>query len=415
MNLKGKLILTSIALLLLSIPVTMYVLGRQQESRSHATASTTLSFVPTTPVSAAVGDNISFDVQLTPGTNLVTFVRLHVLYDPTVLQLSTTNPFDRNTDAFPTKIEGPIFASGSLIESISTGSDPTKVIVAPTIVGKINFKVIGPTGSTPSTITFGNKSMALSSGAGDQASENVLSTTVPASVIAIGPSAAPTIQTPTPMSAPTGTATPSSTPTSAPTSMITPTLAPPTATLMPGTRLDLSVIIHGIGIGGDNVNPTGNSLSNKNPLNPIRSTSVYVYNSSNQLITTLSGNIQYDSVNGIFTGAIEAGHSIPTGVYTLKIKTDHALIRRIGQIISITADQVNTIPTATMVAGDVNNDNALNILDYNLIFECYSDYSVQPAACTPAKKIAADTNDDGSVNGTDYNLFVRELANQSGD
>ncbi len=173
------------------------------------------------------------------------------------------------------------------------------------------------------------------------------------------------------------------------------------------------MILHGIGSGGDNANPTGNSLSNKHPLHPIRTATVSIYNNSNQLITSPSGTINYSSASGSFSGLVDAGH-LATDTYTLKIKTDNYLIRRVEQIISIVQDQTNNISAATLVTGDVNNDNQLSIVDYNLLMDCYSDYAIPIAACDANKKKAADINDDGSVNGVDYNLFLREIATQQG-
>ncbi len=72
------------------------------------------------------------------------------------------------------------------------------------------------------------------------------------------------------------------------------------------------------------------------------------------------------------------------------------------------------MPTVTMVAGDVNGDNSLNILDYNLLVGCYSD--LLPAiSCTQATKVKTDLNDNGDVNQFDYNLFLREITVQTGN
>ena len=67
-----------------------------------------------------------------------------------------------------------------------------------------------------------------------------------------------------------------------------------------------------------------------------------------------------------------------------------------------------------LIAGDSNNDNRLDILDFNLIMDCYSEYE-GPKACDDEKVIITDLNDDGFVNQTDYNLFVREITIQRGD
>jgi hypothetical protein len=53
--------------------------------------------------------------------------------------------------------------------------------------------------------------------------------------------------------------------------------------------------------------------------------------------------------------------------------------------------------------GDINEDNVLNILDYNLLLNCYSDLSPQRGPCDANQKAAADLTDDGRVQQFDYN------------
>jgi hypothetical protein len=65
-------------------------------------------------------------------------------------------------------------------------------------------------------------------------------------------------------------------------------------------------------------------------------------------------------------------------------------------------------------AGDVNNDNALNILDYNAILGCVGDKK-NTSTCTTGN--AADLNDDGAIDGVDLNIFLVSLtfAHREGD
>ena len=72
------------------------------------------------------------------------------------------------------------------------------------------------------------------------------------------------------------------------------------------------------------------------------------------------------------------------------------------------------MPAVHLVTGDIKIDNALNILDYNILIGCYSDFA--PAvSCTADLKEEADLTDDGQVNQFDYNLFLRDLSVQNGD
>lgn len=67
----------------------------------------------------------------------------------------------------------------------------------------------------------------------------------------------------------------------------------------------------------------------------------------------------------------------------------------------------NTPPDTLLTAGDINQDGAVNIADYNLLLQCFSDISPPVGPCPPAAKAAADITDDGSVNGFDYNEMLR--------
>ena len=72
----------------------------------------------------------------------------------------------------------------------------------------------------------------------------------------------------------------------------------------------------------------------------------------------------------------------------------------------ICIDNINNI--------NINNDNKLDILDYNTLIGCYSDLAAA-TSCNYTQKTASDLNDDGTVNQFDYNLFLRETAIQPGE
>lgn len=206
--------------------------------------------------------------------------------------------------------------------------------------------------------------------------------------------------TPTPTKAPTPT--PTSIPTPTPTSVVN------------ATTFSITTFMHGLGNSGDNANPTQHSLSNKNPLRKVRDVEVSVYNANDQLVLKKSGTVSYFSSVGNFQGTVDMGTTLASGVYTIKVKSPFYLNRRISGIHTITAGTSNTLPAVTLVTGDTNNDNALNILDYNMIVGCYSDFG-PPISCTASQKLATDLTDDGNVNQFDYNLFLRDLSVQNGD
>ncbi len=207
---KKLILIGFILILLIAIPLTLYFIQQQQEIRSRAQAATTLSFTPPTS-SVNVGDVVSLDLMVNPNSNLVSFVRLEILYDSTKLATASGNQgkaFEPNTLAFPSITEGPIYEDGRILVTLSVGSDPTKAIQTPTKVATFQFIAKEPT-TTPTQVTLGpTQTQVLSIGPEDQASENVLSSTSPAA-ISIG-GAAPT---PTPTASITTTPPPTPTPT----------------------------------------------------------------------------------------------------------------------------------------------------------------------------------------------------------
>ena len=195
------------------------------------------------------------------------------------------------------------------------------------------------------------------------------------------------------------------------------------------TNLNFELLLHGIGSAGDNPNPSGSSLSNKNPLHPQRNLQLEIYDVDNKLVTSVSGDLSlnYEVNGGIFKGSLSLGTNFQEGNYNLKVKSDRYLKRRVPGIIQIKPKSDTRVPKIDLVAGDINSDNTLNVLDYNALLDCgYGEIEPLPMAdpnaifnkteCqahTPAELI--DLDDNGIINGPDYNLFIRELSVQNGD
>lgn len=398
---KKPLIIASLLVILAAVPATLLLSEKPQETRSRATASTTLSFAPNStesaPLEKSIGDTVDVDVMVNPGSNLPSLVKLELAYDTDIFNLAAT-PFSVNQTAFPTKVEGPIISGDKVLISVSIGSDSTKAIQVPTKVGTLHLIAKTATNGTASQVSFGTRSQVLSLAENDEASENVLSTTSPSYVTIVQSGD----QTPT--------ATPSATvvPTTLPTISSTPT--PTTSTSSTTFLFDL--YIHGIGSSGDNANPNASDLSNKDPKTPSRNITVYIFNAQNQLVASESGTAVYASASGSFKGSV--AFNIAPGNYTMRLKEDLHLRRQVPGIQQLGYQASQTMPPLSLVAGDVNNDNILNILDYNTIVGCYSDL-LPPTACDDAKKVVSDLTDDGTVNQFDYNLFLREITVQSGN
>lgn len=220
------------------------------------------------------------------------------------------------------------------------------------------------------------------------------------------PTPKPTM-TPTPTPKPTIIPTPTPQPTIIPTSTPKPTSAPTPIQEPTPTRLKLQLLLHGIGNGGDAINP--NTTHNFNPLRPQRSVTVRIYNVQNTLIATKQTIVQFNSQTGDFSGTVELGNEISSGLYTVNVKIDQFLRAVVPGIQKITTGVTTTLPVTSLTNGDTNNDNMLSVLDFNILRNCYADLS--PAiSCTASQKSFADLNDDGFVNQFDYNLFIREIS-----
>jgi len=196
------------------------------------------------------------------------------------------------------------------------------------------------------------------------------------------------------------TGSPSTTPTLTPTTAPTPTLTPTPVT----TKLALIIGLDGIGKAGDNVSRT--STGNLNPLHPQRNVTLILSDQNNTPLPAITGQVSYDSVSGLFKGAIALPSTVTSGFYTLKASTPSFLLKAIPGILTVTIGQTTTVPTTDLTAGDINNDNQISLLDYNQILSCFGSST---STCTPS-----DLDDDGTVGGSDYNLFLRELSVQNG-
>lgn len=228
MSRKKLLLIGFIIIILIAIPVTIFLVKQQQDNRSKAEKATALSFEPsstlTSPLEKNKDDIINLDVIVDPGTNqnLVSFVRLELLYDPAKLATESATPQEtpfKEEASVLSVLEGPIYTPGKILVTLSVGVDPTKVIQTKTKIATLTFKAIDGTGDTPTEVSFGPTTQVLSAGGDDSSSENVLNfdNTLNAFIAVAGE--VTNITTPTP------TVTPSITPS------VTPTTTGPTSTI----------------------------------------------------------------------------------------------------------------------------------------------------------------------------------------
>lgn len=119
------------------------------------------------------------------------------------------------------------------------------------------------------------------------------------------------------------------------------------------------------------------------------------------------------SSGGVYTGTIDMG-TLNGGIYTIKIKADKFLQKLVGKdsgriANTIIAGQTYAVAPTTLINGDTNNDNAVDIQDYNAIISCLGTSS---QSCNRG---AADLDDNGSVGPEDLNIFQRSARVAVGD
>jgi hypothetical protein len=102
--------------------------------------------------------------------------------------------------------------------------------------------------------------------------------------------------------------------------------------------------------------------------------------------------------------------TITAGAYLVKLKMPYFLIKQIPGIHNISSGQTYNLTRVTMYAGDANQDNKIDLSDYNSFISCYKENQLVSNQCQPE-----DLNDDGYANQFDYNIFLRFLAATEGD
>ncbi len=206
--------------------------------------------------------------------------------------------------------------------------------------------------------------------------------------------------------------TPTPTPSPTPLPNITPTITPNASQSI----LEVKLCPHGYGNCGDNV--TSSAIGNTNPTHSIRNVMVTIFDTThNQVGTPQPGQVSYIASAKNFQGTILLSH-IPNGSYFITIKMDGFLGKQIPQLETITQGKSLTVPEVSLVNGDINNDNQLDILDYNSLISCYANAQTNAKYNCQIPRTAfspgADILDDGSVDGADYNEFIREISVQPG-
>jgi hypothetical protein len=195
-----------------------------------------------------------------------------------------------------------------------------------------------------------------------------------------------------------------------------PTISPvPTTPPVSGTKsIALTLCPHGIGKCGDNVN--ANSTGTISPKHTLRNITLSILDANSQTVATKLGSIAYNQTTQNYQGTA-TNMTINPGQYLAKMNMDGCLIKQYPGMVTVGSGTTITLPLLPLTCTDVNNDNKLNILDYNLILNCYGSKQTTSACTNPptTASVGADVNDDGVVDQFDYNLFMREFSTQIGN
>jgi hypothetical protein len=154
------------------------------------------------------------------------------------------------------------------------------------------------------------------------------------------------------------------------------------------------------------ISPIG--VDNNAPRHPQRAVTIEVFNNNWQLVANKATKVTYNNISGAFVTTLNLGSTWRSGTYFIKVRLPNALRQTMGRYsgstFSIAPGKKTYLPRTPMFTGDINNDNIINILDYNILLNCW-----QKNGCNPGSTayVSSDLNDDDQVNQTDYTVWLR--------
>jgi hypothetical protein len=148
LRMKKTLLLIAVVITILAIPISVYLVGQNQELRKRAAPASTLTLTPTT-VTTKVNETFTQEVKLDAADNQVATIQIHVLYDPTKL---TTESITNGPLAPSIRVSGNVNPNG--VASITVGArDSTHPITGSGTVAVLTMRALTAS-STPISLRF---------------------------------------------------------------------------------------------------------------------------------------------------------------------------------------------------------------------------------------------------------------------
>src|SRR3989344_7158135 len=188
LNFKKILLLGSLILIILAIGVTVYLSQQQQEIRTKAEKSTTLSLIPASQ-SVTQGNEVILDVYLEPGTNQVNFAEFSIKFDANKVS-PINNGFQLEDGSTLNFISQPSISSGTIHLALGTGYNPENLIKIRKKLGILSLKINNTAGLGESQVYF-DSVQVRSAGPNDSFKENVFSSANPATLRIVTPTPTP--------------------------------------------------------------------------------------------------------------------------------------------------------------------------------------------------------------------------------
>jgi len=378
MHKKNLVLLITLGIIVVTIPLTVFVAQKQQKIRQQAAIS---EIPPSLYFAIAMKDNKDNPVainrlSLKPGESVTVSLRLNTnskdingfditLKSQSILAITKTDP---GADAilFDTEIFNAINGLDNSLNFSRVSSNTTKSTLGQNLdLLQITLKAQSGGNGTIQILKADFTSPSLES---QGFVPGVTVASLPFDIL--GPTSPPL-----------------------PTSIPTPT--PP----VPGsTVIDLSLTLEGI--------EAKRTLPSKAALMPII-LEAFKDSDTTNLVSSKQGLVVYNPVSGKFQGTVDFG-ILAKGDYLVKIKINKYLKKLSQNVLTVIGGtQTQTIPVAaTLLRGSINDDDVIDVLDYNAILSCYGNKLNTPLC---KNRQVADLNFDGVVDIIDLNIIFRNF------